>query len=348
MIAILKTKYIRMILLTYGTRSEYTKLAPLIEVFDVVDFPYRLLHIGTYEGHIYQEWDYEVRIEYDNNRNRLDHILSDVTRSCIIDEILKACNIELILVQGDSPSSVAIALSAFNHGIRVVHLGAGQRTYDSTPWPEENYRRIISQISSIHLCPTVGNKNNLLDENIRGECYVTGSIEMDNLVPYLAHLEYGNQVIVILQRRENNKLFGLLCSQVEELAIEHPELEFVFPMHNSPEIRKHATVFKKVKVVDLMTHDELMYSAAKARMVITDSGALEEVCSFFNKKCIVCRRTTEHKESIGKSSFLVTDDLKITFAQHVNDYEIGYACPYGDGVSAPKILRVLSNYVNSR
>lgn len=335
-----------MILLTYGTRPEFIKLMPLIEVFEEVSFPYKLLHTGQHDSLAQFNWDYKINIVHESNKNRLDNIIAHVTKSGVIDDILKTKNIELILVQGDTASAFAVALSAFHHGIRVVHLEAGLRTYDSTPWPEENYRRMISHIASIHLCPTQENKNNLLNENVKGDCYVVGNTVIDNLVPYLDKLEYGNQVLVTLHRRENNKLFKLLCSQIEELAIEHPELEFIFPMHPSPEIRKHADVFTKVKVVDPMPYEEMLNTLAKVRMVITDSGGIQEECSFFNKKCIVCRRTTERQESVGKSSFLVEDDIKTIFDAHVNNFEINYLCPYGDGLAAPRILKILSNYMN--
>jgi len=329
-----------MILLAYGTRPEYIKIKPLIDIFNKNDYPYKVLFTGQHKDLLKEQIvDYQVDIPEDNN-NRLDNIIKSIMN--VFDWILD--DITHVLVQGDTTSVVAVALSAFNHGIKVIHLEAGLRTYDrENPYPEEINRRIVSQIADIHLCPTKKAFLNLVNEKIYENMSIVGNTVLDNLLPYKDRCEYSNKVLVTMHRRENHHWMDKWFQEINKLAKHYSDLEFILPLHPNPNVQKHKHLLTHVNVVDPMSHEELLELLIKTRLVITDSGGIQEECSFFNKKCLTCRKVTERPEAQGQSTFMVKApyDLVEVFMKHVDDYEIDYECPFGDGHSAEKIMEVL-------
>jgi UDP-N-acetylglucosamine 2-epimerase len=259
----------------------------------------------------------------------------------IPDEFLK--NVTYILVQGDTTSVTGLALSALHRQIPVIHLEAGLRTYDTeNPYPEENNRRIVSTIAKIHLCPTELNRQNLESEHTLGDIYVVGNTVLDNLIHYKDKCEYTNKVLVTLHRRENHEQIDVWFNKINNLAKENPELEFILPIHPNPNVLKHRDILSDVTVIDPLTHSDLLELLVKTKMVITDSGGLQEECSFFNKKCLVCRKVTERPESIGSSSYLINEpiDLKPIFDTQIKTYQINVKSPYGDGYASKKIINI--------
>jgi len=329
-----------MILLAYGTRPEYIKIKPLIEIFDKEEFPYRVLFTGQHKDLLKEQiTDYQIEIIDDGN-NRLDNIVKSImtTFSWILEDITH------VLVQGDTTSVLAVALSAFHHGIKVIHLEAGLRTYDNAnPFPEEQNRRLVSQITDIHLCPTDLSVKNLAKEWLDGMKYVVGNTVLDNLVSYKDKCVYTNKVLITMHRRENHHWMDKWFQEINKLAKHYSDLEFILPIHPNPNVQKHKHLLTHVNVVDPMSHEELLNLLVKTRLVITDSGGIQEECSFFNKKCLTCRKVTERPEAQNQSTFMVKApyDLVDVFMKHVDDYEINYECPFGDGHSAEKIYEIL-------
>ena len=334
-----------MILLTYGTRPEYIKIKPLIEEFKKRGVKHKILFTGQHKDLLKnQKFDYQIDIVDDNN-NRLDNIVKSImtTFSWILEDI------HYVLVQGDTTSALAVALSAFHHRIKIIHLEAGLRTYNNqNPYPEEQNRRLISQITDIHLCPTPLNMMYLKEEKILGEKYVVGNTVLDNLVDYKEKCEYTDKVLVTMHRRENHHWMDKWFIAINSLAKQLPDWEFILPIHPNPNVQKHKHLLTYLTVVEPMSHDDLLNILVKTKLVITDSGGIQEECSFFNKKCLTCRKVTERPEVINQSTFLVQkpEDLIKTFVDHMNDYKIDYNCPYGDGHSAEKITDILINLMN--
>ena len=326
-----------MILLAYGTRPEYIKIKPLIHEFDINGFQYKTLFTGQHKDLLKEQIvDYQIDIPEDTN-NRLDNIIKSTMN--VFDWILD--DITHVLVQGDTTSVLAVALSAFNHGIKVIHLEAGLRTYDKqNPYPEETNRRIVSTIADVHLCPTLANVNNLLNEKIEGNIFHVGNTVLDNLLPYKDRCDYTNKVLITMHRRENHDWMDKWFQEINKLAKFHTNLEFILPLHPNPNVQKHKHLLTHVNVVEPMSHDELLNLLIKTRLVITDSGGIQEECSFFNKKCLTCRKVTERPEALGQSTFMVEApyDLVEVFMKHVDDYEINYDCPFGDGKASEKII----------
>jgi UDP-N-acetylglucosamine 2-epimerase (non-hydrolysing) len=308
-----------MILLTYGTRPEYIKIKPLIKEFKNSNLPFKILFTGQHKDIANGEYDFKIEM-VDLSSNRLDSVMANLMT--LSDDIFEG--ITHVLVQGDTTSVVGLSMASLHRKIKVIHLEAGLRTYDTeNPFPEENNRRIVSTIASIHLCPTELNRSNLENEHVLGDIYVVGNTVLDNLVDYKNKCEYTNKVLVTLHRRENHEQIIGWFNQINQLAKENPELEFILPIHPNPNVQKHKVILTNVKVIEPLTHSDLLDVLVKTKIVITDSGGLQEECSFFNKKCLVCRKITERPETLGLSSFLIQtpDDLINTFNHHLINYK---------------------------
>lgn len=327
-----------MILFCFGTRPEWIKIKPVLSKMNRQR--YKILFTGQHTDLIKEiEVDYKIQIRGGNNR--LDQVISE----CLTQ--FPSGNFNLVLVQGDTASAFACALAALNRGLKIVHLEAGLRSYDlNHPYPEEAYRQMISRISNINLCPTELSKNNLLQEKINGDVHVVGNTVLDNLVDLKSDCSYGNTVLITLHRRENLDIMEKWFKELEDLAIENPELKFLLPIHPNPGVQKHRRLLKTVEVCEPIPHEELLKILHKCKLVISDSGGIQEEASFFNKKVIVCRETTERPEGIQSGHLILCKDpkdLKEIFYEIKNDYYINVKCPYGDGNSSSRIVEILDN-----
>jgi UDP-N-acetylglucosamine 2-epimerase len=328
------------LLLTYGTRPEYIKIKPLILELSERAINFKTLFTGQHKDIANFGADYNFQMT-DLVQNRLNNVISNCLS--IPEEFFY--NITHVLVQGDTTSALGIALNAFNRKIKIIHLEAGLRTYDfDNPYPEEANRQLISRIADINLCPTNINMNNLLSEGIGKEkIHVVGNTVLDNLINYKKECEYTNKVLVTLHRRENHDMIKDWFTEINDLAKTFPELEFILPIHPNPNVQKHKNILTNIRVIEPLTHNELLTILVKVKLVITDSGGLQEECSFFNKKCLVCRKITERPESIGTHSFIVEspNELVRVFNNHIINYKVNFPSPYGDGEASKKICEIL-------
>lgn len=327
-----------MILFCFGTRPEWIKIKPVLSKLNRDE--YKILFTGQHADLVREvEVDYKIQIKED--KNRLDQVISD----CLTQ--FPSGDFDSVLVQGDTASAFACALAAFNRGLRIVYLEAGLRSYNlKHPYPEEAYRQMISRISDVNLCPTDLSKNNLLQEMVIGEVHAVGNTVLDNLVHLKSECSYGNTVLVTLHRRENMNIMERWFKAVEELAVENPDLRFLLPIHPNPGVQKHRHILKRVEVCEPMFHEDLLKVLCKCKLVISDSGGMQEEASFFNKKVIVCRETTERPEGIYSGHLHLCKDsmnLKEIFYQLKKNYYIDAKCPYGDGQSATKVLNLIRN-----
>ena len=330
------------ILIVYGTRPEYLKIKPLFKEFDKVGIKYETLNTGQHTDLLTDDTpDF-----YQPMENWTDNRLNSVLINNLMAYDIYFDDKTHVLIQGDTSSVLGIALNAFHRKIKVIHLEAGLRTYDpNNPWPEETNRRLVSQIADIHLCPTVQSYENLIQEKILGSISVVGNTILDGLKKYKKNCEYQDKVLVTLHRRENHEEMWKWFNEIEYIAKRYPEIEFIFPMHPNPNVQKHKGLLKSpnIKVVKPMSHKKLVKLLVKVKMVITDSGGIQEEASFFNKICLTCRKTTERPEAIGQSTILIKHhtDLANTFEDCIRNYEINYECPFGDGTSAKQIAKLL-------
>ena len=324
------------ILLCFGTRPEWLKIKPLIKVLD----NYELLFTGQHPDLLKNiKVDYQITIG--DNPNRLDQLISD----CLLQ--FPKDNFDSVLVQGDTASAFACAIAAFHRKKQIIYLEAGLRSYNlEHPYPEEGYRQMIARLANINLCPTNLSQKNLINEGVHGLCYVVGNTVLDNLLPYKRKCEYTNKVLVTLHRRENHHQMGKWFEEVNQLAKINPELEFILPIHPNPNVKKHKHLLTNVNVVEPLSHPELLDILVKCKLVISDSGGLQEEGSFFNKKVIVCRETTERPEAIKTGHLHLCSspkNLASKFGYLINNYYINEICPYGDGNSSNKIYKIINN-----
>jgi UDP-N-acetylglucosamine 2-epimerase len=328
-----------MILVAYGTRPEWIKIKPLIYEFKKNNIPYKTIFTGQHKDLVTNEADYNLNM-VEISENRLDNIINNCTN--LPDSLF--IGITHVLVQGDTSSALGLALTAFNRKIKVIHLEAGLRTYNyDNPYPEEINRQLIGRISDINLCPTEYNLKNLINEKVMGESYVVGNTGLDNLLEYKENTTYDNIVLITLHRRENHDKIDKWFTEIDRLAWEHQNIKFILPIHPNPNVTKHKHILSNVKIIEPLTHKELLDLLVKCKLVITDSGGLQEECSFLNKKCLVCRQTTERPESIGVTTFMVEDIDKLNnmFNEHIYNYEVNTSSPFGDGFASKKIIEVL-------
>jgi UDP-N-acetylglucosamine 2-epimerase (non-hydrolysing) len=325
-----------MILFCFGTRPEWLKIKPIIKLLRRTD--YRLLFTGQHAD-LLNSIEVDYQIQMNNSSNRLDSIISQ----CMIQ--FPNDDFKSVLIQGDTGSAFGCAIAAFNRGIKIYYLEAGLRTYNlQHPYPEEGYRQMIARISDVNFSPTELSKQNLLDERVTGKCFVVGNTVLDNLIDYKEKCEYTNTILITLHRRENHHIMDRWFSKIDNMAKKYPHINFILPIHPNPNVQKWKHLLKNIKVVNPLEHTELLDIMVKCKLIITDSGGLQEEGSFFNKKVIVCRETTERPEGIDTGHLYLckkVDELEIIFEKLINNYYISSECPYGDGNSAKKIIEIL-------
>jgi UDP-N-acetylglucosamine 2-epimerase (non-hydrolysing) len=328
------------ILICFGTRPEYIKVRSLMEHVSNCKTCFTGQHPNLIQN---ISVDYHLHMDSYQGNNRLNGIFCNILQ---YDHIFEG--IDYVLVQGDTSTACAIALSAFHNGRKVIHLEAGLRSNDRTdPYPEEMNRQIISRLTDIHLCPTEFNKQNLLLENITKQIYIVGNTGLDNISK--DGCKYANQILITMHRRDNHHNMDKWFEEFEKLAKTYDEIEFIIPLHPNPNVQKHRHIFEKVKVVDPMNHDELIQLVKKCKFVISDSGGLQEECSFLNKKIVVCRKTTERPESVGIHSFMCErpELLEKMVGAMSKNYEVNADCPYGNGQSWKNVCAVFESFSQS-
>lgn len=329
-------------LLSFGTRPEWIKIKPLIDAFKNNNIEYECLFTGQHTDLLtFHTFDYKIDIQ-DSTSNRLNNVLSN-----ILNKDLPWKKWDYVLTQGDTASAYAVTLAAFNNNIKTIHLEAGLRSYDlQNPYPEEAYRQMISRIADINFCPTNLSEINLRNEQVSGKIYTVGNTVLDNLKQHKNNCEYSDIVLVTLHRRENHKLMKQWFTYLNVVAKMYNDLKFILPVHSNPNVRKHIDILTDVQCIDPVSYSVMIDMITKSKFIITDSGGLQEEGSFFNKKVIVCRKTTERPEGINtghlymceKPVYLVDMVSKINEAPFCNA-----ECPYGDGNSGQKICDILKS-----
>lgn len=328
------------ILICYGTRPEFLKIKPLLKKLDN-NVNYKTLFTGQHVDIIDKNYIPDYKLDITNNDNRLDSVLSSCFNQ---NHIFK--DITHVLIQGDTTSALGMAIAGFHRKLKIIHLEAGLRTYDNhNPYPEEANRQMISRITDIHLCPTKMNKINLEKENVNGSMYIVGNTGLDNLLDWKNKCVYKNKILITLHRRENHDIIKNWFTEINNLALENKDYEFILPIHPNPNVLKWKHLLNNVNVIEPLKHSDLLDLIVETKFIISDSGGLQEEASFFNKKIIVCRKTTERPETLGTNSFLCTDIslLNELFYKIKNDFIIDIKSPFGDGYSSDKILNILKS-----
>lgn len=377
------------IMIVFGTRPEAIKMAPLVKEFE--KYPKEFETIVCVTGQHREMLDqvlklFEIKPKYDLNIMTKNQDLYDVTSRVLINmrDILVEALPDLVLVHGDTATSTAAALAVFYQKIKVGHVEAGLRTNNIySPWPEEMNRQITSRIASCNFCPTSLSKQNLINEGIKETSInVTGNTVIDALFMVLDRFARDKNLIIQIEReieetgynvnrlisgkrlilitghrRENfGDGFIQICKAIYTLAKKHPNVDFIYPMHLNPNVRKPIyEVFgkkspKNMFFIEPLDYFSFVYLMEKCFLILTDSGGIQEEAPSLGKPVLVMRETTERPEALeaGTVKLVGTDYTKIVneISQLLNDDSYYNKMskstnPYGDGLACKRIVDII-------
>lgn len=332
--------------IAFGTRPEWLKIKPLVKELDERNIKYHLIWTGQHTSLLKDEIDKDMAsvrrmlTNYNTGLQRLDSLVHGI----MADSQWLLYQVDSLLVQGDTTSAFAMALAAFHRNIPVIHLEAGLRTHDlGQPFPEEGNRQMITAISHLHLCPTKDAARNVAQTGPNRKIHIVGNTVLDNL--HGIETSVTDKVLVTLHRRENQENMDQWFLAVEELAQNNTHVDFILPIHPNPMVKKHEHLLSRVKVVEPLEHSELLKLLSECKVVITDSGGLQEESAFLRKPCVVCREKTERQEGLDNFSVLCDTPgrLRDRFLDAQLRLKMEGPCPYGDGFSSKKIVDILED-----
>jgi len=365
------------VLTVFGTRPEAIKLAPFIKELErrPETFVSRICVTGQHREMLDQMLDL-FGIEQDHDLKVMQHAqsLNHVTVAVIdrLRPVLEEEQPDWVLVQGDTTTTMAGALGAFHHGIKVGHVEAGLRTFNKhDPWPEEMNRRVAGVLADVHFAPTPSSAQNLYREGVsKDRVYVTGNTVIDALqtvteMPFdpeqtpLAALGLNGQRLIVatMHRREMSaEALDDVCGALRAVAEGHPEVRIVIPVHRNPKVREpiHEALgdVANIDLLDPLDYRPMVWLVGRSHFVITDSGGLQEEVTALGKPVLVIRGTTERPESVeaGNAVLVGTDGPAIeSWATSLLADEKAYQAmaratnPYGNGDAAKKIADILES-----
>ncbi len=380
------------VMLVFGTRPEAIKMCPLVKEFQkrTDEFKTIVCVTGQHREMLDQVLKiFDVKPDYDLNIMKQGQDLYDVTARVLtgMRDVLKETHPDVVLVHGDTTTSTAAALAAFYQQIPVGHVEAGLRTHNIySPWPEEINRQITGRIATYNFSPTPLSERNLIEEKAQGKIYVTGNTVIDALHMVVdklkadsslaaeqdtilakagydvSRLANGKQLVLITGHRRENFGDGFIhmCTAMKDLSKKYPEVDFVYPMHLNPNVRKpiHEVFGEDLSnlgnffFIEPLQYLEFVHLMSKATIVLTDSGGIQEEAPGLGKPVLVMRDTTERPEALssGTVHLVGTDYNKIvtevsTLLEDQEAYEkMSKAVnPYGDGKACNRIVRVLND-----
>ena len=275
------------IFLAYGTRPEIIKLSPVIRELENRNISYKTVFTGQHRELYEDVKDLVPPPDFSLNIMKENQSLSDIVSrtSSEFSKLLTSETPDLLIVQGDTSTVVVCSLIAFYQKIPVGHVEAGLRTYDlSSPYPEEGNRQIVSRIAAYNWAPTKLAKKQLNEEKVQN-IILTGNTIVDACTNFNYSISYNNQILITLHRRENfGEKMEKIFKEIEILAIKHPELEFIFPIHPNPNVQNLKPILKHVNVINPLNYSEMMKLLSNVKFVISDSGGIQEECASFKKK----------------------------------------------------------------
>ena len=371
------------VMLVFGTRPEAIKMAPLVKAFEAdKDFETIVCVTAQHREMLDQVLDlFEITPDYDLNVMKPGQNLYEVTSNILLGlkEVLEEAKPDVVLVHGDTTTTLATSLAAFYQQIAVGHVEAGLRTGNIySPWPEEGNRQVTGRLATYHFAPTEESRANLLKENVDIEdVIVTGNTVIDALVSVVSKIKDDQAleeklqdivakkgyrvdkerrlVLVTGHRRENfGQGFLNICEALKEVAKEHPEADIVYPVHLNPNVQKPVKEIlsdvDNVFLIDPLDYEPFVYLMDHAYFILTDSGGIQEEAPSLGKPVLVMRDTTERPEALkaGTVELVGTDKERIIEAcNRLFSDKAAYEAmskshnPYGDGKACARIVAFL-------
>ena len=371
------------ILLVFGTRPEAIKMAPLVKAFHEQNqyFETKVCVTAQHREMLDQVLSlFEIVADFDLNVMQPNQDLYAITSNILLGmkSVFQSFRPDFIFVHGDTTTTFAVSLAAFYEKILVGHIEAGLRTGNLySPWPEEANRKLTSQLTCYHFAPTAQSRDNLLKENVAPDkIIVTGNTVIDALLLMKSKLETDPDfrgkvhnsvkqkgfdpkaaefILVTGHRRENfGQGFIDICTALKTIALERPTINIVYPVHLNPNVRKPVnellTGVKNVYLIEPLEYEAFIYLMSLAKLIITDSGGVQEEAPSLGKPVLVMRDTTERPEAVdaGTVKLVGTDTQRIisetnNLLDNKQAYEIMTKAhnPYGDGKACARIINFM-------
>lgn len=365
------------VLSVFGTRPEGIKMCPLVKEFEKRE---NIESIVCVTGQHREMLDavlkiFDVKPDYDLNIMKHGQGIVDISNKVLegVSSVINDCKPDIVLVHGDTSTTLNGALASFYNGIPVGHVEAGLRSFDiNSPFPEEANRKLTGAIAQFHFAPTNTNKLNLEKEGITKNVWVTGNTVIDALLgvvdtnyifenEYLNTLDFENKKIVLLttHRRENwGEPMRNIFEAVTKLVDNNDDVEIVFPMHKNPTIRELAHEYfddykNRVHLIEPLEYLDFANMMNKSYLIMTDSGGIQEEAPALGKPVMVLRTETERPEAVEAGTVVLAgiDSCKIyNTANHLIQDNIAYSNmsmasnPYGDGTSCKQIADIISEH----
>ena len=381
-------------MLVFGTRPEAIKMAPLVKEFQ--KYPDKFKTIVCVTGQHREMLDqvlqiFEITPDYDLNIMKQGQDLYDITARVLtgMRDVLKDICPDVVLVHGDTTTSTAAALAAFYQQIPVGHIEAGLRTHNIySPWPEEMNRQITSRIAAYNFAPTELSKSNLLKEDINPDSItITGNTVIDALHQVVCkiksdatlsnelkkilnkcgydveRLANGKKLILITGHRRENFGDGFIniCTAIKDLTQKYPDVDFVYPMHLNPNVRKpihevfgeDLSVLENMFFIEPLEYLSFVYLMEKSTIVLTDSGGIQEEAPGLGKPVLVMRDTTERPEALDAGTVKLVgtnyDKIVLEVSSLLEDKKYYEAMskainPYGDGRACERIVETMKRF----
>jgi len=373
------------ILTVFGTRPEAIKMAPLIKQIEKYKdfFEMKVCVTAQHREMLDQVLNiFDINPDYDLNIMKKNQDLYDVTSNILLGmkTVVEDFKPDLVLVHGDTTTTFAATLASFYKKIDIGHIEAGLRTGNIySPWPEEANRKLTAILATYHFAPTQIAKDNLIKEGIKADnIIVTGNTVIDALFFVLEKIKSDKNlektileklktqieslsvinskfILITGHRRENfGKGFINICEAIKDLAIKYPQINFIYPIHLNPNVRKPVneilSKLKNVFLIEPLDYLPFIYLMDKSYLILTDSGGIQEEAPSLGKPVLVMRDTTERPEAVkaGTVKLVGTNKEKIIntvseLIDNKNEYnKMSRAVnPYGDGKASYKIVEFL-------
>ena len=366
------------VLSIFGTRPEGIKMCPLVKALDK-DERFESLVCDTAQHRemldaVLEVFD--VNPQYDLDIMAHGQTIIDISNKVLrgVDSVIKECNPDIVLVHGDTSTTLNGALAAFYNKVPVGHVEAGLRTYDIySPFPEEANRKLTGAITTLHFAPTTTNEKNLLREGVDPKSiFITGNTVIDALLSVidkdlkfeqevLNDIDYKNKNVILLttHRRENwGEPMGNIFKAMIKLVREDESIEVIFPMHKNPSIRELAHRYfdeykGRVHLIEPLEYVEFANLMERVKLIMTDSGGIQEEAPTLGKPVMVLRTETERPEAVEagtiKLSGIETENIyneakELLTNKESYDKMAKATNPYGDGKACERILDHIADY----
>ena len=371
------------VLSIFGTRPEAIKMAPVVKALEACPDIHSIVCVTAQHREMLDKvlTLFDIKPDYDLDIMKADQSLTQASSRMLLalEPILQECKPDLVLVHGDTSTTLCGAQAAFYQQIPIGHVESGLRTYNIySPWPEEANRQLTSIITKLHFSPTKAAAQHLYDEHNNPEyIYVTGNTVVDALLDVKDKLENNaslradlqqqfteldfdkRRVLITGHRRENfGDGFESICQAIKELAEKYPDYEFVYPVHLNPNVREPVNRLlnglDNVKLIEPQDYLPFVYLMSTSHIILTDSGGIQEEAPSLGIPVLVMRTTTERQEAVEAGTVKLVGTHCPTIVAEVSNLIENEAIylkmsqahnPYGDGKASKRIIDTIVEFL---